>query len=186
MITNNYKKFHKPISEDKSKFHQGYFIPKNPSKCLSKENIYRSSWELRVFDYFDRNPNIIQWASEPIAVPYKNPISNLKYCKLNGLNPKDPNNWKIANYYPDIWFSLKLKDNSIKKYFGEIKPYSQCLKPKPILESASLKEHKAYNRAAETYLVNIEKWKAAISYFRKRGCEFIIITEKTLEKIGLL
>ena len=36
--------------------------------------IYRSSWELRVMNYFDRNPNILQWASEEFSIPYRSPI----------------------------------------------------------------------------------------------------------------
>ena len=84
---------------------------------------------------------------------------------------------------------MEILDNNNKsqKYFIEIKPYSQTKKPEPILESSSLKEHKAYNRAAETYLVNLEKWKAAIKFCNERGVKFIIITEKTLgDKLGLL
>ena len=187
MSVKNYKKFHKPLTEDKTKFHQGYFIPKNKEKCLSKENIYRSSWELKFFDWLDRSPKVLRWAAEPIAVQYLNPILNLKYCIQNNLNPKDPHNWKKANYYLDAWMEILDNNNKSQKYFIEIKPYSQTKKPEHILESSSLKEHKAYNRAAETYLVNLEKWKAAIKFCNERGVKFIIITEKTLgDKLGLL
>lgn len=185
-LNSNYKKAHKPVGEEKSKFHQGYFYPKNPEKCVTQDNIYRSSWEAYFMDWLDRNDNVVRWGSEPIAIKYKNPVSNLKYCKEHSLNPKDPNNWKIANYMVDFWMEVKQNDGSVKKIFVEVKPYSQTQAPKPLNEGASLKEHRAYNRAAETYLVNCAKWKAALKYFRERGCEFIIVTEKTLGSLGLL
>lgn len=52
--------------------------------------------------------------------------------------------------------------------------------PKPLREGASLKEHKAFNREAETYLVNQAKWEAAAKEFNARGAEFMVVTEKTL------
>ena len=187
MSVKDYKKFHKPLSEEKTRFHQGYYYPTNTEKFLSKTNIYRSSWELKFFQWADRNPNVIKFAAEPIAIKYLNPITNLKYCYENNLNPKDPHNWKEANYYLDAWMELKDINGQAQKYFIEIKPYAQTIKPKPILESSSLKEHKAYNRAAQTYLVNLEKWKAAIKFCNEKGVKFIIITEKTLgDKLGLL
>jgi hypothetical protein len=48
-----------------------------------------------------------------------------------------------------------------------------------------MKEHKRYNREAETYLVNIQKWKAATKEFQSRGAEFMVVTEKTLKKLGM-
>jgi hypothetical protein len=46
----------------------------------------------------------------------------------------------------------------------------------------SLKEKKRFNKQAQTYLVNIAKWKAAEIYCRQNGMEFLIITERTLDK----
>ena len=185
-MNDKYKSRHKPMQEGYSKYHQGYFYPSHPEKCLTRENIYRSSWEEKFMRWLDDSPNIIRWASEPIPIKYLNPVSNLQYCKENNMDPKDPHNWKVSNYHTDFWWETKGKDGQIKKVFGEIKPWSQTQCPKPINESASLKEHRAYNRAAETYLVNMAKWKAALREFTSKGCEFVIITEKTLEQLGLL
>lgn len=185
-INNNYKKHHKPVNESKSRYHQGYYIPKHPEKCLTKENIYRSGWEVKFFRWCDENSNVVRWASEPVAIKYKNPISNLKYCLEHNLNPKDPRYWKTCNYYTDVWIELKTKEGNIRKIFIEIKPYSQTIPPKPINENAPIKEHKAYNRQAETYLVNQAKWQAAVREFAARGCEFMIVTEKSLSKLGLM
>lgn len=182
----SYKKWHKANQSDKAKFHQGYFHPSNRKKCLSQTNIYRSSWELKFMEWADRNPAIIEWASEPISIKYLNPVANLAECKKNNLNPKDPKNWKLSNYWTDFWIETKSKDGKVKKTFIEIKPYSQTKKPYPINESAPLKQIKSYNRTAETYLVNMAKWTAAKKYFNSRGCDFLIFTEKTLERLGLL
>jgi hypothetical protein len=92
----------------------------------------------------------------------------------------------MANYYTDFWMEVRSKDGSIKKIFIEIKPYEQTQKPEPIFEGAKLKEMKAYNRKAETYLVNMAKWDAAKKYFNARGCDFAVFTERTLAKLGIL
>lgn len=182
----DYKKRNKPKMNENSKFYQGYFIPKHPEKCLTKENICRSGWEFKFCNWLDNNANVIEWGSEPLAIPYKNPIANLKYCKENCLNPQDPVNWKICNYYVDFWFRLRQADGTVKRIFVEIKPYSQCQPPKPLKPNAKLKDVRAYNKAAETWLVNSAKWKAAKQICESKGSEFWIVTEKTLGNLGLL
>ena len=178
-----YKKQHKPSA--KSKFHQGYFTPKHPEKCLSRENVYRSGWEYFFMRYCDDSPAIVRWASEPVKVQYRNPVANMEYCVKNHLDPKNPINWKVCNYYTDFWVEMQTAQGGIRKIFIEIKPFSQTQPPKPINESATLKEHKRYNREAETYLVNNAKWQAATAEFQKRGAEFMVVTEKTLKKLGM-
>lgn len=49
-----------------------------------------------------------------------------------------------------------------------------------------MKEHKKFNKDAETYLVNMAKWTAAKKYFEAKGAEFMVVTEKTLKQLGLL
>ncbi len=185
-LRSSYKNRNKPDLRENAKWQQGYFYPTNKEKCLSQVNIFRSSWEEHFMKWCDRNPNIVQWASEPIAVKYRNPVSNLEYCKKNNLDPRDPRNWKVSNYYTDFWISIKGRDGSVKKVFIEIKPYSQTLAPEPIAPSAPLKEQKAYCRAAQTFLMNKAKWEAAKKYFNERGAEFSVFTERTLEKLGCL
>lgn len=185
-LRNSYKTKNKPNLSENSKWSQGYFHPTNKEKCLSQINIYRSSWEESFMKWCDRNPSVIQWASEPIPVKYMNPVANLEYCKKNNLNPQDSRNWKLSNYYTDFWISIRGKDGKVKKVFIEIKPYSQTLSPNPVSASAPLKEQKAYIRAAETFLVNKAKWEAAKKYFNERGADFSVFTEHTLEKLGCI
>lgn len=136
--------------------------------------------------YLDDNPLVVRWASEPVPVQYLNPITNLEYCKKNGLNTKDPKNWKLSNYFTDFWMELKQSDGSVKKIFIEIKPHSQTQPPKTVNESAPLKEQKRFIKEAQTYAVNHAKWTAAKKYFNERGCDFVVFTERTLEKLGCL
>lgn len=186
-LASSYKKRHGPNLSENSKWHQGYFIPtKNPKKCLTKENIFRSSWEQSFMMWCDSSDKVVRWASEPIKVPYRNPIGNLEYCKKNNLNPKDPKNWSVNNYWTDFWCELLGADGKIQKIFIEIKPYAQTQKPEPITTGATLKEYRSYNHNAQTYLQNMAKWAAAKRYFEERGCVFAVWTERTLEKLGCL
>ena len=57
---------------------KGFFKPANPSKYIGDPTqiIYRSGWELRVMQYLDKNPNVIEWRSEEVAIPYRSPVDN--------------------------------------------------------------------------------------------------------------
>lgn len=177
-----YKKRNKVDISENSKYHQGVYIPKNKEKCLSKINQYRSSWELKFMRWCDNNPLVVKWGSEVLSIPYKNPVKNLEYCVKNNLNPSDSKNWGLSNYWTDFAILMKDSENNIKKYIIEIKPFAETQAPKNLNESASLKEKKRFNKQAQTYLVNIAKWKAAEIYCRQNGMEFLIITERTLDK----
>lgn len=76
-------------------------------------------------------------------------------------------------------------EGRIRKIFIEIKPYAQTQQPKPINENATLKEHRKYNKDAETFLVNNAKWQAATKEFQSRGAEFMVVTERTLKRLGM-
>ena len=52
--------------------YKGRFVPEDPKKYNgnSRNIIYRSMWERQCMVSFDRNENILEWASEEIAIPY--------------------------------------------------------------------------------------------------------------------
>ncbi len=59
-----------------SKYAQGKYTVKNREKYVGrKEPTYRSSWEFSFMAFADNNPNILQWASEPFMIPYRNPFT---------------------------------------------------------------------------------------------------------------
>ena len=58
------------------KFAQGKFTLRHPEKYAGKkEPTYRSGWEFTFMQFCDNHPNVIQWASESISIPYKNPLT---------------------------------------------------------------------------------------------------------------
>ena len=60
-------------------FAQGIYEVKNTDKYVGKTAPkYRSSWELAFMRMCDAHPNILQWASEAIRIPYINPVSQRK------------------------------------------------------------------------------------------------------------
>ena len=187
-MNDQYKRTHAPRKSENVKYHQGYYIPEHPEKWLTQDVIYRSSWEFLFCRWCDQNPSVLKVASEPIGIKYLDPTGNIEYCMKHNLDSTNPQNWKARTYYTDFWIEIadETKPDGKKRIFIEIKPYDQTQCPKPLTESATLKEHKAYNRAAQTYLTNISKWTAARKYFEERGAEFMVITERTLQQLGLL
>ena len=187
-MNDQYKRTHAPRKSENVKYHQGYYVPEHPEKWLTKENVFRSSWEFLFFKWADQNPAILKVASEPIGIKYLDPTGNLEYCMKHNLDPNNPQNWKARTYYTDFWIEIadETKPDGKKRIFIEIKPYDQTQCPKPLTESATLKEHKAYNKAAQTYLTNVAKCQSAREYFKSRGAEFMVITERTLQQLGLL
>ena len=147
-----------PIFKRDPRFKQGIFKPKNPKKFLSERAIYRSSYELRFFRWADENPNVLEWSSESIIIPYISPIDG-----------------KGHRYYVDNYCVLKEGD-IIKRYLVEIKPSSQIQKPKV----TKTKKPASLLYEQTQWVVNQAKWEAAGIYAKKRGFEFIILTEKEL------
>ena len=141
-------------------YRQGMFRPKFPTKYKGNVNniVYRSSYELVAFRFFDSNPNVIEWCSEETIVPYMNPLTG-----------------RISRYFVDIYAKMKSKTGDVKKYLIEIKPHSQTLPP-----SATAKKTKSLAYKQAEYVKNQAKWQAAYEYCIKRSMSFVILTEKHL------
>ncbi len=131
---------------------------KNANKYVGDvNNVWvRSSWELKFYNWCDMNTSIVNWSSEEIAIPYSSPKDN----------PKDK---IIHRYFVDAMIKVKDKDNNVKIYLIEIKPYKQTIPPK-----------KRNINEVLTYGINSAKWQAARMFCEKKGWEFKIFTEKEL------
>lgn len=140
-------------------YKQGFFYPRNLDKFVSKDNkaIYRSGLELEYFRILDKNPNVLKWGSEEVVVPYF-----------------FENKWH--KYYVDLFVVFKFGE-STKKYFIELKPYSQTIEPKV----NKRKKQMTMLYEAKQWAKNQAKWKAATEFAKKNGWEFHILTEKDLE-----
>jgi hypothetical protein len=147
-----------PIFKKDDRFKQGIFKPMNPQKFMGEYAIFRSSYERRFFLWADKNPNVLEWGSEQIIVPYKSPMDN-----------------RIHRYYIDIYMVLKEGDQ-IKKYLIEIKPFSQTQPPKP--SKKKKKETVLYENVQ--WQINSAKWESAKKFAQSKGAEFIILTENEL------
>jgi hypothetical protein len=143
-------------------YHQGKFKPINPTKYLGDPTniIYRSSWERQCMIYFDNNPNIVQWGSEEVVIPYRSPLDK-----------------RVHRYFVDFVVKAKTKDGKVQTSLVEVKPYKQTQSPK-----IQKRKTRKYLNEVTTYLVNEAKWKAAESFCKERKWNFQIITEHELAR----
>lgn len=133
------------------KWAQNFYTPKNPHKYVGKKKpFYRSGWELVFMQFCDSNDNVIQWASEAIAIPYRNPLTG-----------------KPSQYIPDFFVLYENKRGQQIAEIVEIKPKKQSL-----IESRTAS---AKDRAIVA--VNHAKWAAAKAYCQRLGVTFRVITE---------
>ena len=138
---------------------KGLFHPKNPKKYNGNADniVYRSSWEIRVMKWLDDNPNVIWWASEEIAIPYKSPIDQ-----------------RVHRYFPDFIVKLKQKNGKETILILEVKPESQTKQP------VRKRKTQRFIQESVTYAVNQEKWRAADLFCKEHGWQFKVLTEKDL------
>jgi hypothetical protein len=133
---------------------KGRFIPKHPEKYLGDPSriIFRSSWEIRLFQWLDSTPAVMQWASEEFSVPYLSPVDN-----------------RVHQYYPDALVIYKDKYGNVQKEIVEVKPYKETvLTPK------------STDRDKYALMINEAKWKAAAAFATQQGMKFRVITEKSM------
>ena len=139
---------------------QGYYKPQNAEKYRGSQPIvYRSGLELNFFRWCDRNDKVLQWGSESVVIPY--------------ISPKDG---RSHRYFIDGVLILET-DKGPKKFIVEVKPHRQTQAPKVTPK----KKKKSLLVEQITWAVNVCKWEAAREWGRKKGYEFVIITEKDLK-----
>lgn len=149
-----------------TKYYQGKYIPKNPSKYLGDPTkiTYRSSWEVKCMVKFDTHPNVTAWGSEELVIPYKSPIDG-----------------KWHRYFTDFYVEQIDKEGKKKKLLIEIKPFKQTLPPdRKTVTKKDGKIKKAYINEVKTWGVNQAKWEAAKKVCDKKGWEFVILTEREI------
>lgn len=141
-----------------AKWAQGIFEVKNPNKYLGNHKPkYRSGWEFTFMTFCDNNSSVLQWASESIRIPYRNPLTG-----------------KMTVYIPDFLVIYQNKYGQRIAEVVEIKPKKQSL-----IES---KTASARDRAVVA--INHAKWAAANAYCKMNGLKFRVITEDDLFRNG--
>lgn len=133
---------------------RGRYSVKNPEKYRGIENpVYRSSWELTFMMFCDNNPAVLEWASEGVKIPYRDP--------LTGRN---------TVYVPD--FLIVYMDKHQKKHAEliEIKPNNQTVR-----EAVG---KNPMNQAQ--YVKNMAKWEAANAWCKRYGMRFRVVNENDI------
>ena len=140
--------------------YKGKYYPSFPRKYKGDPTniVYRSLWERKFMVYCDKNQNILEWASEEIAIPYRSPIDN-----------------RVHRYFPDFYMKVKETNGKIKNYVIEVKPAKQTIPPKK-----PKRQTKGYIREAYEYARNQAKWIMAKEFCADRQWEFKVVTEKEL------
>jgi hypothetical protein len=132
---------------------QGKFQIKNPAKYIGKGiPTYRSGWEFAFMQFCDNNPAVIQWASESINIPYKNPFTG-----------------KSTIYVPDFLVIYVDKNQKPHAEVVEIKPSTET-----VMEKARSVRDQAY------VALNQAKWAAANAWCNRNGLKFRVVTENEI------
>ena len=136
------------------KFAHGKFTMKNPDEYVGlKTPTYRSGWEHSFMRLCDEHPNVYQWASESIKIPYRHPITG-----------------KYTIYVPDFFIVYNDKDGRKHAELVEVKPMNQTN-----LRDAG----KSIGKQTQV-VINHAKWEAASAYARQNKIKFRVVSEEQL------
>lgn len=136
-----------------SKYANGKYTIKNREKYVGrKEPTYRSSWEFSFMQFCDNNPSVLQWASEPFMIPYRNPLTG-----------------KNTIYVPD--FMMVYVDREQRKH-------AEVVEVKPTKETNFESARSVRDRAAVA--LNMAKWTAAQEFCKSYGMRFRVVTENDI------
>lgn len=135
------------------KYSQGKYEIQNINKYVGKKQpTYRSSWELTFCQFCDKNPNVLQWASEAIHINYKNPFTG-----------------KNTIYVPDFLIVYQDKNGKNHAELIEIKPSKETM-----MEAARSVRDKA------AVALNMAKWTAARKFCAANGLQFRVVNEQDI------
>jgi hypothetical protein len=134
-------------------YRQGTYRVKNLNKYVGTGlPRYRSGWELSFMTFCDNHDNVIQWASEPVRIPYRHPLTG-----------------KTTTYVPDFIVTYRGPNNTVRAELIEIKPKSQ-----------SVVESKMNSNQRAIVAINYCKWDAAQKWAKQNGLFFRVITEQDI------
>ena len=136
-----------------AKYAQGHYTVKNPEKYVGNHApLYRSSWEFTFCLFCVYHPSVLQWASEAIRIPYRNPLSG-----------------KNTTYLPDFFIVYQDANGVSHAELIEIKPSKEAT-----FETARSGLDKA------KVAINMAKWTAARAFCASKNMVFRIVTEHDL------
>ena len=144
--------------------YRGIFKARNPGKYKGNYNniVYRSRWELKLMMHLDEHPDVLQWSSEEVVIPYRSPIDG-----------------KLHRFFVYFFVKKRSPNGVVESVLIEVKPYAQT-KPPEVKITKGQKPTRRYLNEVMTWGVNSAKWEAATEYCKDRGWKFIIMTENEL------
>ena len=107
----------------------------------------------------DTNTNVTKWNSEEVIIPYISPVDE-----------------QTHRYFVDFVVQIKNNKGELKVYLIEIKPYKFTREP------TGKKKTKTFLQESIQFAVNQAKWNAAKQFCKKIGWDFMVITEKDLNR----
>lgn len=146
-----------------TKYYQGRFKPKHPKKYMGDPTniIYRSGWEFKLMRYLDSHPNVLQWGSEELVIPYRSPIDG-----------------RMHRYFPDFLVKQINKYGKRETILIEVKPKAQTMPPDVSkIKTKTGQTSRRYINEVKTWGINQAKWQAAQEYCKDRGWKFQIMHE---------
>lgn len=149
-----------------SKYYQGRFRPKNPSKYMGDPTniIYRSGWELKLMRFLDEHQDVMKWGSEEVVIPYRSPIDG-----------------RYHRYFMDFIVKQRNKEGVMETLLIEVKPKAQTRPPDMSkAKTPTGRPSRRFLQEVKTWGVNEAKWKAAEEFCKDRGWKFAIFTEDQL------
>jgi hypothetical protein len=170
-------------------YHSGNYIPINIDKVI-KLNVeggvyYRSGLEKKMMVWLDSSNHIVKWGSECFSIPYT----------LNHYQSSGDIQTKTHKYYADFIYEVKKSNGEILTVVAEVKPHKEYLDVVKLMEMnlnpLSGKDNpssKQLSNAEYTFKMaqkNLAKWKTMVEFCRKKGFEFITITEETFKKFNV-
>lgn len=149
--------------------YKGKFSPKNPGKYQGDPHgiVYRSGLERSVMSYLDNHPDVLEWASEELSIPYESPLDG-----------------RVHRYFPDLLVRSRLPDGSSEVYLAEVKPAKECVPPEIVEKGVgNLRARRRFLKAVRVWGVNSAKWAAAERFCERKGWRFVKITEADIARM---
>ena len=143
----------------RGKIHQGYYVPKHPHKYIGdlSKIVFRSDWEYRFLRHCDNSDDIVRYASEPVAIPYLNPLDK-----------------RVHNYYIDFYIEMRNAEGRVSPWLIEVKPVKHTILPTEP-KNPTLKAMENHIGQVRRVLQNIAKFKAADNYAKQSGAVFGVL-----------
>lgn len=145
------------------KTYKGFYKIRNTDKYRGdpRSVVYRSGWEQAVMRWCDDSPQVKEWSSEEIVIPY--------LCETDK---------RMHRYFMD--FMIVYKDG--RTVLVEVKPAKETQPPK----TGKGRARRLILNETMTYIKNMSKWNATQQYVADRGWHFEIWTEHRLREMGIL